>query len=168
MFRKNARIRRHARRHPALTAVAGFIALALAVSIATHPVVLILLAVAGAGGYVLVRNRRTSTRTAAPRGQAPAGRPAVISANAAPGALAAAGGPKGSKLDARARRNGWVPPINPKLITMAVSPQCAELDCVACPGGACACPACRHQPARVTTINAALYDAAQAEPPVPF
>jgi len=44
-----------------------------------------------------------------------------------------------------------------------VSPACQILDCVACPGGACACPACQHQPARAVAVSNALYDAAQAE-----
>jgi hypothetical protein len=189
MFRKNARnarIRRHARRHPALTAVAGFVAAALAVAVVQHLVILVLLAVAGAGGYVLARNRRASTRAgrgprpAARRGQAPTAAEArrnglsperwetipqgdVIS----PAAPFTQQQPA-SKFQQRARSNGWVPPASPELVTMALSPQCRDLDCVSCPGGRCECPACRHSPDRVVAVSNALYDAAQAEPVPPF
>lgn len=119
-------IRRHAHRHPA---IAGLIGLVLAVSVATHLAVLILLAVAGAVlffFFFFFRNRRASTH-AARRGQAALETPER----------------QGTILKARARRNGWLPPVTPKLTTLAVSPECASLDCVACPGarGAHARPA---------------------------
>ena len=168
--RTGAARRRRARRHPGLTAVAGFTAAAAVIIVLQHLALLIVVAVAAIAGYcVLTRNRRAGTRTAARRGQAPAPRLDVNEANAAPGAPAAAGARQGTtRLNTRARRNGWLPPTSPELVTVALSPQCRDLDCVSCPGGPCECPACRHSPDRVVAVSNALYDAAQAEPVPPF
>jgi len=152
MSRKNARTRRRAGRgRAALAAVTGLVAVALAVWALQHLAVLVVVLAAAAAAVVLTRRRRARTPAAATGSQAPE-TPQRQPAR---------------KFEQRARSNGWVPPANPELTTIRVSPACAELDCVGCPGGACACPACRHEPRRIAAVNGAFHTA-QADPAPPF
>ena len=72
-----------------------------------------------------------------------------------------------AKADSQGRRNGWLPPANTQLTTLAVSPQCAAADCVACPGGGCQCT-CEHDPAVIVARNQRAYDAAHPDDAPPF
>jgi hypothetical protein len=79
-------LRRHARRHPILAAVAVLVGLVLAVSIAEHLAALVVLAAIAAGAYAIGRNRRPATARTGPAPVQPA-RPVATSADTRPGPL---------------------------------------------------------------------------------
>ena len=77
-------------------------------------------------------------------------------------AAQAARKPITAKADRRARGNGWLPPVNRQLTTLAVSPECAAGWCHACDG----CEhKCGHDSALIVARNAAAYDAALPDEP---
>jgi hypothetical protein len=73
--------------------------------------------------------------------------------------------PRTARGDARARRNGWIPPAAASTRTVAISDECAEDSHVFCAGTGCACP-CNHDPRVIAAINEARYTAPDiARPP---
>jgi hypothetical protein len=79
--------------------------------------------------------------------------------------------PRTAPTDARARRNGWVPPASTNLRAVSISAECATDEHVFCPGAGCGCP-CSHDPAVIGAMNAARHAANPAAPtdtdPIPF
>jgi hypothetical protein len=69
-----------------------------------------------------------------------------------------------AEADSAARRNGWLPPVNPQVTTLTLSDACAEGACHLCDG----CEhKCGHDAAAIVARNEAAYDAAHDGPP-PF
>lgn len=116
---------------------------------ALHPLLVSLLALLATVSAALIRRGRRSFQRRPPARPAPSAPPP----------------PRQAPGDARARRNGWLPPARPALL-MGITAECADGDCAICPGGDCACP-CGHDARVIVAMCDARRAAADSEE-VPF